>query len=147
MVQRRNDNEQVVPHGLFWRDKHGFRVGELTAASRGCGEGLAPTPTPASSSSNSANTTTTTPSSPSTTTTTTSTTSTSSTVTIPQVATGAEPPRHMETPPTMVPDQAPASGHHYHHHHHHHHHHHRVDTAFPRWQTCRCTSQQHEQER
>ncbi|EZA50085.1 protein cycle isoform X1 [Ooceraea biroi] len=31
----------------------------------------------------------------------------------------------METPPTMVPDQAPASGHHYHHHHHHHHHHHR----------------------
>ncbi|CAK9803787.1 Aryl hydrocarbon receptor nuclear translocator-like protein 1 [Anthophora plagiata] len=30
----------------------------------------------------------------------------------------------METPPTMVPDQAPASGHHYHRHHHHHHHHH-----------------------
>ncbi|XP_011879757.1 PREDICTED: aryl hydrocarbon receptor nuclear translocator-like protein 1 isoform X2 [Vollenhovia emeryi] len=107
----------------------GSGVGELTTASAGGGgEGLAPTPTPASSSSSgSTASTTTTPSSPSTTATaTTTTTSTSTTATIPQVATGAEPPQHMETPPTMVPDQqAPASGHHYHHHHHHHHHHHR----------------------
>ncbi|KAK2586589.1 hypothetical protein KPH14_011466 [Odynerus spinipes] len=42
--------------------------------------------------------------------------------TTPRDATGAEPPRHMETPSTMVPDQAPASGHHYHNHYHHHHH-------------------------
>ncbi|XP_067211846.1 protein cycle isoform X2 [Linepithema humile] len=110
----------------------GSGVGELTAASAGGGgEGLAPTPTPASSSNSSGSSvsTTTTPSSPSATTTTTTTTSTtaafnSGTATIPQVATGAEPPQHMETPPTMVPDQqAPASGHHYHHRHHHHHHH------------------------
>ncbi|KAG5329480.1 BMAL1 protein, partial [Acromyrmex charruanus] len=106
----------------------GTGVGELTTASvGGGGEGLAPTPTPASSSSGStASTTTTTPSSPSTTTTTITTTTSTSTATIPQIATGAEPPQHMETPPTMVPDQqAPASGHQYHHHHHHHHHHHR----------------------
>ncbi|XP_070510756.1 basic helix-loop-helix ARNT-like protein 1 isoform X2 [Cardiocondyla obscurior] len=112
----------------------GSGVGELTTASAGGGgEGLAPTPTPASSSSGSTASTTTTPSSPSTTTTTT-TTSTSSTATIPQIATGAEPPQHMETPPTMVPDQqAPASGHHYHHHHHHHHHrhHHRSTSTTP----------------
>ncbi|XP_077264822.1 basic helix-loop-helix ARNT-like protein cyc [Temnothorax americanus] len=115
----------------------GSGVGELTTASAGGGgEGLAPTPTPASSSSGSTASTTTTPSSPSTTTTTTTTTttSTSSTATIPQVATGAEPPQHMETPPTMVPDQqAPASGHHYHHHHHHdhHHRHHRSTSTTP----------------
>ncbi|XP_015189566.1 PREDICTED: phospholipase D C-like [Polistes dominula] len=52
-------------------------------------------------------------------------TTTTGTDTTPQVATGAELPRHMETSPTMVPDQAPATGHHYHNHYHHHHHHHR----------------------
>ncbi|XP_020292952.1 aryl hydrocarbon receptor nuclear translocator-like protein 1 [Pseudomyrmex gracilis] len=117
----------------------GSGVGELTAASAGGGgEGLAPTPTPASSSSASTTTITTTtaatPNSPSTTTATTTTTTTSGTATIPQVVTGAEPPQHMETPPTMVPDQqAPASGHHYHHHHHHHHHHrhHRSTSTTP----------------
>ncbi|XP_072763925.1 basic helix-loop-helix ARNT-like protein 1 isoform X3 [Anoplolepis gracilipes] len=120
----------------------GSGVGELTTASAGGGgEGLAPTPTPANSSSSSNSTgssvsTTTTPSSLSTATITT-TTSTTSIATILQVATGAEPPRHMETPPTMVPDQqAPASGHHYHqhrhhhrHHHHHHHQHHRTTST------------------
>ncbi|XP_029670390.1 aryl hydrocarbon receptor nuclear translocator-like protein 1 isoform X3 [Formica exsecta] len=104
----------------------GSGVGELTTASAGGGgEGLAPTPTPANSSSSNSSgnsvSTTTTPSSLSTATTTT----TTSTTGILQVATGAEPPRHMETPPTMIPDQqAPASGHYYHQHHHHHHHHH-----------------------
>ncbi|XP_018402114.1 PREDICTED: aryl hydrocarbon receptor nuclear translocator-like protein 1 [Cyphomyrmex costatus] len=120
--------ESSCPTVYFGEIGTGTGVGELTTASAGGGgEGLAPTPTPASSSSGSTASTTTTPSSPSTTTTTTTTTtSNSNTATIPQIATGAEPPQHMETPPTMVPDQqAPASGHHYHHHHHHHHHHHR----------------------
>ncbi|XP_032685430.1 protein cycle isoform X3 [Odontomachus brunneus] len=123
--------ESSCPTVYFGEIGTGSGVGELTAASAGGGEGLAPTPTPASNSSSN----TATPNSPSATAITTSTTTTSttatttatstSTATIPQVATGAEPPQHMETPPTMVPDQAPASGHHYHHHHHHHHHHHR----------------------
>ncbi|XP_025073744.1 protein cycle isoform X2 [Pogonomyrmex barbatus] len=119
--------QSSCPTVYFGEIGTGSGVGELTTASAGGGgEGLAPTPTPASSGSTAS--TTTTPNNPSTTTTTatTTTTSTSSTATIPQIATGAEPPQHMETPPTMVPDQqAPASGHHYYHHHHHHHHHHR----------------------
>ncbi|CAL7935892.1 unnamed protein product [Xylocopa violacea] len=98
----------------------GSGVGEVTAASAGGGEGLSLIPTPAS---NSNNTTTATPSTTGATTITITTTTTTN-ATTPQVVTGAEPPQHMETPSTMVPDQAPAPGHHYHRHHHHHHHHH-----------------------
>ncbi|XP_053974744.1 basic helix-loop-helix ARNT-like protein 1 isoform X1 [Hylaeus volcanicus] len=100
----------------------GSGVGEVTAVSAGGGKGLSLTPTPAS---NSNNTTTAAPS------TTGVTTITTTTDTTPQVVTGAEPPQHMETPPTMVPDQAPASGHHYHRHHHHRHHHQRSASSTP----------------
>ncbi|XP_043585056.1 aryl hydrocarbon receptor nuclear translocator-like protein 1 isoform X1 [Bombus pyrosoma] len=99
----------------------GSGVGEVTTASAGGGEGLSLTPTPAS---NSNNTTTATPSTTGVTTITITTTTTTSNDTTPQIVTGAEPPQHMETPSTMVPDQAPAPGHHYHRHHHHHQHHH-----------------------
>nr|XP_034175023.1 aryl hydrocarbon receptor nuclear translocator-like protein 1 isoform X6 [Osmia lignaria] len=117
--------ESSCPTVYFSDIGTGSGVGEVTANSAGGGEGLSLTPTPAN---NSNNTTTATPNTTGATTiaitTTTTTTTTTSTDTTPQVVTGAEPPQHMETPPTMVPDQAPASGHHYHRHHHHHHHHH-----------------------
>ncbi|XP_043784597.1 aryl hydrocarbon receptor nuclear translocator-like protein 1 isoform X1 [Apis laboriosa] len=113
----------------------GSGVGEVTAASAGGGEGLSLTPTPATSNTDDTTTTTATPSTTTITiaaTTTTAaaaaaaTTTTTATAnhTTPRIVTGAEPPQHMETPSTMVPDQAPASGHHYHRGHHHHHHHH-----------------------
>ncbi|XP_076241204.1 basic helix-loop-helix ARNT-like protein cyc isoform X2 [Calliopsis andreniformis] len=102
----------------------GAGVGEVTTASAGGGEGLSLTPTPAS---NSNNTTTATPSTTGATTITITTTTTTTTDTSPQIVTGAEPPQHMETPPTM----APASGHHYHRHHHHRHHHQRSASITP----------------
>ncbi|XP_012350663.1 aryl hydrocarbon receptor nuclear translocator-like protein 1 isoform X2 [Apis florea] len=93
----------------------GSGVGEVTGASAGGGEGLSLTPTPATTIATTA-----------TTTTTTTTAAAAANHTTPRIVTGAEPPQHMETPPAMVPDQAPAPAHHYHraHHHHHHHHHH-----------------------
>ncbi|XP_076288980.1 basic helix-loop-helix ARNT-like protein cyc isoform X3 [Lasioglossum baleicum] len=103
-------------------------VGEVSAVPAGGGDGLSLTPTPAT---NETTATTTTPS-PNTTCATTVTITTTSTIAPATgndnsnqgVVTGAEPPQPMETPPTMVPDQAPASGHHHYHHRHHHHHHH-----------------------
>ncbi|XP_061937198.1 basic helix-loop-helix ARNT-like protein 1 isoform X3 [Apis cerana] len=106
----------------------GSGVGEVTAASAGGGEGLSLTPTPATSNTDDTTTTTATPSTTTitiaATTTAAATTTTTANHTTPRIVTGAEPPQHMETPSTMVPDQAPASGHHYHRGHHHHHHHH-----------------------
>ncbi|XP_031833873.2 basic helix-loop-helix ARNT-like protein cyc isoform X2 [Nomia melanderi] len=99
-------------------------VGEVSAVPAGGGDGLSLTPTPATN-----ETATTTPNTTCATTVTITTTSTIAPATGNDnsnqgVVTGAEPPQPMETPPTMVPDQAPASGHHHYHHRHHHHHHH-----------------------
>ncbi|XP_078052039.1 uncharacterized protein LOC144478176 isoform X2 [Augochlora pura] len=106
-------------------------VGEVSAVPAGGGDGLSLTPTPATNETT-ATTTTTTTAAPSTTCATTVTIATTSTIAPTSgnensnqgVVTGAEPPQPMETPPAMVPDQAPASGHHHYHHRHHHHHHH-----------------------
>ncbi|XP_017889557.1 aryl hydrocarbon receptor nuclear translocator-like protein 1 isoform X2 [Ceratina calcarata] len=117
--------ESSCPTVYFGDIGTGSGVGKVTGASAGGGEGLSLTPTPASNSNNG------TTAAPSTTGATTLTIATPTTTneTTPQVVTGAEPPPHMETPSTMVPEQAPAPGHHYRQHHHHHHHHHQRSTS------------------
>ncbi|XP_033338950.1 basic helix-loop-helix ARNT-like protein cyc isoform X5 [Megalopta genalis] len=104
-------------------------VGEVSAVPAGGGDGLSLTPTPATNETTATTTTT----NPNTTCATTVTIAATTSTIAPAsgnensnqgVVTGAEPPQPMETPPTMVPDQAPASGHHHYHHRHHHHHHH-----------------------